>query len=112
MAFSKELLKGSIELILLQTLHDLGEAYGYQLLTAIGESSESIFQFQESTLYPLLYRLEEKGFLQSEWKTQSNKERRYYSLTKKGEETLLAHTLEFKHFLKGMHKVLKLTGNA
>lgn len=112
MSFSKELLKGSIELIVLQALDDLGEAYGYQLLSAIDEASGGVFRFQESTLYPLLYRLEEKGFLASEWKKKSEKDRRYYWLTPEGQKTLLTHTSEFKTFLKGMGKILKSVGHA
>lgn len=107
MSFSKEILKGSIELIVLQALEDLGEAYGYQLLSTIEEASGGVFQFQESTLYPLLYRLEEKGFLESEWKKKGEKDRRYYRLTPDGKKTLVTHTSEFNVFLKGMHKILK-----
>ena len=107
MSFSKELLKGSIELIVLQALEDLGEAYGYQLLSAIDEVSGGVFQFQESTLYPLLYRLEEKGFLESEWKKKGEKDRRYYWLTSEGKRVLISHTAEFNTFLKGMRTFLK-----
>lgn len=107
MSFSKELLKGSIELIVLQALDDLGEAYGYQLLSTIDEASGGIFHFQESTLYPLLYRLEEKGFLDSEWKKKGEKDRRYYHLTRQGKKILSSHAAEFTTFLKGMHKILK-----
>ncbi|MFA6024782.1 MAG: helix-turn-helix transcriptional regulator [Candidatus Gracilibacteria bacterium] len=112
MAFSKEILKGSIELIVLQTLDDLDEAYGYQLTSAIEKSSASIFQFQESTLYPLLYRLEEKGFLESEWKQKGEKKRRYYKLTREGKRVLQEETVQFKHFLKGMNKILRTEAHA
>lgn len=108
MTFSKELLKGNIETVVLHSLKELEEAYGYQLLTAIQEESGGIFAFQESTLYPLLYRLEEKNLICSERKTApSGKERRYYSLTPKGKKVLVEKLKEFTLFLKGMKNVLK-----
>lgn len=110
MQFSKELLKGNIEVIVLQALKELGEAYGYQLLTAIQEMSDDLFKFQESTLYPLLYRLEEKELLKSHRKkAPSGKERRYYALTEKGRKVLAKKRLELSHFLTGMDKILKLS---
>ncbi|MEK9159182.1 MAG: helix-turn-helix transcriptional regulator [Patescibacteria group bacterium] len=109
MQFSKEILKGSIEVIVLQALHELGEAYGYQLVTAIQEMSGGTFEFQESTLYPLLYRLEEKSFLKSHrQKAPSGKERRYYSLTAKGTKVLSEKRFEIGQFVLGMNKLLNL----
>ncbi len=108
MHFSKEILKGSIEIIVLQALKESSEAYGYQLLTSIQEMSEGTFDFQESTLYPLLYRLEEKGLLSSDRKkAPSGKERRYYRLTPKGSKILAEKRIELGHFIKGMNKILK-----
>ncbi len=110
MQFSKEILKGSIEVIVLQALHELGEAYGYQLVTAIQEMSEGTFEFQESTLYPLLYRLEEKSFLKSHrQKAPSGKERRYYALTAKGTKALSEKRFEIGQFVLGMNKLLNLS---
>lgn len=113
MQFSKEILKGSIEIIVLKVLSELEEAYGYQLLKAIQDESQDIFAFQESTLYPLLYRLEGKGYLQSERKkAPTGKERRYYSLTTKGKKELSSKILEFKHYVKGMGNILNLSSHA
>lgn len=113
MDFSKELLKGSIEIIVLKMLDELDEAYGYQLLKAIQEESGDVFSFQESTLYPLLYRLEEKDYVKSDRKkAPSGKERRYYSLTTHGKKLLIGKTTEFKEYVKGMENILKLSKNA
>ncbi len=113
MSFSKELLKGNIEIVLLKVIQDLGEAYGYQLLMDIEAKSEAIFKFQESTLYPLLYRLEENGLVQSERKFAPNgKLRRYYQLTPKGEKTLKEKIAEFALFSQGMGKILKSSAHA
>ncbi len=110
MQFSKEILKGSIEVIVLQALSELKEAYGYQLLTAIQDLSDGTFEFQESTLYPLLYRLEEKDYLKSYRKKAPNgKERRYYELTAKGRKVLAEKRNEMSSFVLGINKLLKFS---
>lgn len=106
MQFSKEIMKGAAEIIVLRTLASDGEAYGYQLIKSIAESSKNIFEFQEGTLYPLLYRLESRGFVSSHKKTApSGKERRYYIITKKGKNLLVEREKEFGLFTKGMTKL-------
>lgn len=110
MKFSKEIMKGAAEVIVLKTLDDLSEAYGYQLIKAIAQTSNNVFEFQEGTLYPLLYRLEDKGYVQSEKKpAESGKMRRYYSLTTKGAAILQERTAEYGAFIAGLNNVLKLT---
>ena len=60
MKFSRELMKGTAPFIIMQALHRLEQAYGYQLMKSIREQSQETFDFPDSTLYPILYRLEEK----------------------------------------------------
>ena len=104
MKFSKEVLKGVTPFLVLHSLHRLEEAYGYELMKAIREHSEAIFDFPDSTLYPVLYRLEEKGLVRSEVKeTPNKKDRRYYSLTSKGEKELHASQKEFRVYLQGLN---------
>lgn len=109
MKFSKETLKGASEIIVLQELQRLEEAYGYSLLKSITESSNQVFDFKIGTLYPLLYRLEAKGYVKSWLKTApSGKERRYYALTMAGKKFLQTKTREYTIFLNGMKAVLEL----
>lgn len=109
MPFSKEIMKGSTEFIVLKVLDELGQAYGYQLMKAIEEMSTDIFKFQESTLYPLLYRLESKKIVQSEVrKAPSGKERRYYFLSPTGKKILKEKNKEMELYMKGMKKFLHL----
>jgi PadR family transcriptional regulator PadR len=108
MQFSKEILKGAAELIVLQALQHHGEAYGYQLLQSIRVDSHEIFEFQEGTLYPLLYRLERRSWIRSVQKSApSGKIRRYYSLTNKGRRVLKDRKAEYAVFLRGMKNVLE-----
>lgn len=110
MQFSKELLKGAAEIIVLQALKSHGAQYGYQLIQTIAQSSENVFEFQEGTLYPILYRLEDHGYVTSaERAAPSGKTRRYYTLTKKGLKQLAEKTKEAGLFVHGMKRALNLS---
>lgn len=107
MSKNKELLKGTAETIVLQTLDKLDEAYGYQLVKEISKSSNNIFEFQEGTLYPLLYRLEHKNIISSKQKkAESGKMRRYYKLTSFGKKTLNQNKKQINSFVQGLNQVL------
>lgn len=104
--FSKEILKGAADPIVLQALKENGDMYGYQLIKAIATGSNNIFEMQEGTVYPLLYRLEDKGYVESYKKNApSGKERRYYHLTKLGEEFVTSRVKELKQFTEGLGQV-------
>lgn len=113
MPFSKELLKGAAETIILQALHDEGEAYGYKLIVHIRETSQTIFDLKEGTLYPLLYRLEKNKLVTSrEQATPSGKKRRYYRLTSKGKKQLASQKEELRSFIQGLRHSLPLTSQS
>lgn len=86
--WAAELKRGAIQLCLLSLLS--GERkYGLQIINELRERSKGFFDLKEGTLYPALRRMEEKGYLKSEWvERESGIPRRYYSITKKGKETL------------------------
>ena len=109
MKFSSELMKGAAELLVLQVLAKNGESYGYQLIGSIAESSQQVFEFQEGTLYPLLYRLEARGYVTSRKQlAPSGKERRYYAITEAGIATLKERTTEMGAFVRGLTRSLDL----
>ena len=64
--------------------------YGYELLVEMSQKSSGFFKVKEGTLYPILYKLEEDGFVVSEWQIAHDKMRakKYYSITQKGKEEL------------------------
>lgn len=105
---AKELMKGTAELIVLQALSDHGESYGYDLVKYIGQRSGEVFSMREGTLYPVLYRLEDRGLVVSQRKkAPSGKERRYYTITESGNKVLLEKKKEWRVFSLGMRQALK-----
>lgn len=105
---SQEMTRGAVELIVLQTLSNYGDNYGYELIKIISKKSSDIFEFKEGTLYPLLYRLEEKKLVKSYRQiADSGKERRFYHITADGEKKLASKKSEFENFLRGMDSILK-----
>jgi PadR family transcriptional regulator PadR len=84
MEFDRELLKGSINLLILKLLSER-DMYGYEIIREAAHRSSDVFQFKEGTLYPALHMLHRRGYLRSEWRTsESGRERKYYGLTIKG----------------------------
>lgn len=80
--------KGSLELILLCIMGEK-ESYGYEIITRLNSKSDVLGIAKEGTVYPILYRLEESGLVSCKTKkSESGMQRKYYSLTQKGEELL------------------------
>lgn len=105
MKFDKELLKGSTNMLVLSLL-EKEDMYGYQMIRKMADESNNIFELQEGTLYPILHGLEEKGFITSYWDETGSKKRKYYSITKKGKEQLKDKKEEWKLFSNGINQVL------
>ena len=105
MKFDKELLKGSTNMLVLSLL-EKEDMYGYQMIRKMSDKSNNIFELQEGTLYPILHGLEEKGFITSYWDETGSKKRKYYSITKKGKEQLKDKKEEWKLFSNGINQVL------
>ena len=89
MKLDRELLKGSTNLLVLSVLEN-ENMYGYEMIKKIKVESENVFEFQEGTLYPILYRLEDDKFVESKWSEAVGKKvpRKYYVITKEGREAL------------------------
>ena len=86
---------------------DQGERYGYELIRELERRSEKVFQFQEGTLYPVLHRLENQGYVTAERKTGENgKERRYYRITPAGKKQLAAERESWARFSAAVNRVI------
>lgn len=105
MRVSKELLKGSTNMLVLSLL-EKENMYGYQMIKELSQKSQNIFEFQEGTLYPILHGLEEKNYITSYWDEVGGKKRKYYSITKDGKKHLEEKKKEWKTFSNGIHQVI------
>jgi PadR family transcriptional regulator, regulatory protein PadR len=107
MEIDRELLKGSISLLLLNLL-SRGEMYGYEIRRASAARSANAFEFKEGTLYPALHQLEKKGLVKSQWRTADNgRERKYYSLTTKGRKAAQEYERQWQHLAGAVNAVLE-----
>ena len=103
----RELKRGSLELIVLHLL-SLGEAYGYEIVTALTERTNGALAVTDGTLYPVLYRLERGGFVAVRWETpQRGVPRKYYRLTRTGHAELARLTHEWNTFAGAMAQLLR-----
>lgn len=86
---SIQLLQGTLDLIVLRTLATMGSQHAYQIATRLQQVSDSLLTLNQGTLYPALVRLEQYGWIKGTWgKTESNREAKYYAITKAGERAL------------------------
>ena len=93
--FSKNLVAASLQPIVL-TILSRGEAYGYEIMQRALDLSDGQLKWTAGTLYPLMHRLETKGFIVSLWRpSESGPRRKYYRLTRKGETALAADKKEW-----------------
>lgn len=90
MADKYELLPGTLDLLVLQVL-SRGELHGWGITNKLEQLSKRALQVDEGSLYPALYRMEEKDWIEAEWRmTENNRRAKYYSLTKAGRKQLEA----------------------
>ena len=101
-----ELLPGTLDLLVLKAV-SLGPEHGYGILLRIEQISAGHLPVQQGTLYPALYRLEDRGFLATEWGTSSNNRRaKFYRITAVGKKRLAAAQDEWKRFSAALSAVL------
>ena len=88
MAQKSELMPGTLDMLVLRVL-SRGELHGWGITSKLEQLSNSALQVDEGSLYPSLYRMEEKGWIEAEWrKTENNRRAKYYSLTRSGRKQL------------------------
>lgn len=104
--YSSELIKGTLKTIVLSLLAKNERMYGYEITQHVKEQTEGKIQLTEGALYPLLHRLEADGLLITEKVNIGKRVRKYYKLTKPGNEVALALSDEFRQFSATMNKLL------
>ncbi|SCI78677.1 lineage-specific thermal regulator protein [uncultured Clostridium sp.] len=106
MKINKELLKGSTTVLILSLLNRK-DMYGYEMIKEMEERSKNIFSFKEGTLYPILHSLENESYIESYWDASNgNRKRKYYKITATGKKVLLEKEKEWQLFSSTVNNVL------
>jgi transcriptional regulator len=104
---SVELLQGTLDLMILQTLV-LGPAHGHTIAHGIEHRSEEVLQIEHGSLYPALHRLENRGWISSYWgPSENNRKARFYKLTAAGRRQLEHETTRWDTLVRAVNRVLR-----
>ena len=104
-----DLLQGTLDLLVLKTL-SWGPAHGYAMARWIQQLTAELLQVGEGSLYPALHRLEERGWVESEWRlSENNRRAKFYRLTAKGRQQLGAEVATWTQFVEAVGRVLRAT---
>ena len=103
-----DLLLGTLDLLVLKSLAQLRQMHGYGIANYVQRASDDLLRVEEGSLYPALHRLEQQGWITSEWKASDNNRRaRYYSLTTAGRRQLQREQESWERVVRGVTSVLK-----
>jgi len=105
---SPELLKGTLQTIVLKVLKDHGKMYGYEITLRVKELSAGRILLTEGALYPTLHKLEDEGLLKTETIMAGKRVRKYYALTAMGRSQAKDLVSEFVEFIRTMASVLQV----
>ncbi|MBP3487220.1 MAG: helix-turn-helix transcriptional regulator [Roseburia sp.] len=106
--YERQMKKGVLDLLVLKLL-EKEPKYGYQLITELRDKSGAVFLLKEGTLYPILYRLEEEGLVESRWSEPKDRQvpRKYYAMTEKGRQTLPEIADVWRQISRGIRQVME-----
>ena len=102
-----EFLKGTLDMLVLKVVAT-GPIHGYAISQRIQQISRDFFQVPQGSLYPALHRLEERGWLDAEWKdTDTGREAKFYTLTRKGRKQLETEVLHWEQLSDAVALILR-----
>src|SRR5687767_3310948 len=103
-----DILQGTLTLLVLKTLASSRRMHGYAITTHVQRVSADLLRVEEGSLYPALHRMEQQGWLRSEWGlTEKNRDARFYSLTASGRRQLALEEESWARFIDGVGRVLR-----
>ena len=103
----RELKKGSAELLIL-SLVEVRPRHGYEISKLIEARSDGVLRFNVASLYPLLYRLEKRGWILGRWVEKAGqRRRRYYKLTREGRKVLAAQRSGWEEFVAAINRITR-----
>ncbi len=104
-----EVLQGTLDLMVLKTLHAMGPLHGFGIARRIEQLSEGVLDLNEGTVYTSLLRLQQQGWIASEWGiSENNRKARFYSITRQGKKQLDLETENWERFAGVIGRVLRL----
>lgn len=110
-ALKADVLQGTLDLMVLQTLATLGPMHGYALAARLEQVSSGALQLNMGTLYPGLMRLEQRGLVHAEWGvTDKHRKARFYAITAAGRRRLTAEKADWNRMASIMHTLLQDQG--
>jgi len=102
-----DVLQGTLDLMVLKTLEALGPLHGYGIARRIEQVSENLLQLNQGTLYPALLRLQQRGWIKSEWGTsENNRKAKFYSLSAAGRRQLAVEAQNWERISGVMARLL------
>jgi PadR family transcriptional regulator PadR len=106
-----DLLQGTLDLMVLQTLATMGEMHGYGIARRIEQVSADEVLLNQGTIYAALVRLQQKGWIEAEWgASENNRRAKFYSITKRGRKQLAEDTAYWQRLAGVMGRVLAMSG--
>ena len=104
-----ELLQGTLDMLILKALQP-GPVHGFGISVLIRQMSKEVLQVEQGSLYPALYRLEEQGWISSEWGTsENNRKAKFYKLTPAGRKQLIQERSNWERLSTAINLILKTT---
>jgi PadR family transcriptional regulator PadR len=101
-------LQRSLDLLVLKTLSQRGRLHGYGIVLHIQRASDELLQVEEGSLYPALHRMEQSGWISSDWAlTETNRKAKYYRLTAGGRRQLQEAEQSFDQLVKGVRAMFR-----
>jgi PadR family transcriptional regulator len=104
-----DILQGTLDLMVLQTLEAMGPQHGYGIARRIEQVSEDVLQLNQGTIYAALLRLQQRRWISATWGTSdNNRKAKFYAITRSGRKQLAAQTQNWERISTVMMRMLKL----
>jgi transcriptional regulator len=106
---TSEVLQGTLDLMILKTLHALGPLHGFGIARRLEQVSRDVLQLNEGTVYTALLRLQQQGWITAEWGTSdNNRKAKFYAITRRGRKQLEVETENWERISDVIGRVLRL----
>jgi PadR family transcriptional regulator PadR len=103
---SGEMVQGTLDMLILRTLV-MGPAHGHTIAHVIEHASENVLEVEQGSLYPALHRLEDRGWLESNWGlSENNRKAKFYKLTRAGRKQLVAEASRWRQMVEAIGRVM------